>query len=584
MSETLYFSRVAELFTHLEKTSANTEMIRILGEFFQSITPEQGKYVAYLLRGEITPDYEGPEFGLASKLVMRAIAYGKDRDEHQVEELYTKHGDLGTVAGMLAEDTEQERLTLEGVFSELTDIALAHGSGSQEQKITLLSDLVGKATPQEAKYIIRIVLGTLRLGVGDMTFLNGLSTALTGNKKAKRTLEHGFNVLPDIGAITEQAMRDGVDSLAEETPVTGVPVRVMLAGRIQDMSHIFTHIDNAVHVEYKYDGERVQAHIVSSGDVKLFSRRHEDITAQFPDVVADLKESFQGESAIIEGEIVAVDSETGELQTFQKLMQRRRKYDIQTYIEKIPVRVFLFDVLSLNDTSYLDQPLIERKTYLENYFTENSGITYAKYITTSDIEEVESFFSEASEWGAEGVIVKDAQSEYRAGSRGYRWLKFKKDYQNELGDTLDVVVVGAMYGTGRRAGTYGSLLVAVYNPEDDKYYSLTKVGAGFSDAQLGELPKRFNRYKTDRKPESVVTGMTPDVWFEPHEVMEIEGAELTVSPTHTVAENLLPEEHGGLALRFPRFLNWRDDKSKEQATTPREVYEMYSQTNIKREH
>jgi len=562
------------MFARLEETAANLEMIDIIAEFFRDLTPEQGKRVAYLLRGEVTPDYEGPEFGLASKLVIRALAYGKERSEEEVEDLFAEYGDLGTVAAMLAAEKTESDLTLEMVFQELTDLAFAAGEGSQEEKLRILSDLLGRATPREGKYIVRVVLSTLRLGVGDMTFLNGLSKALTGDKKHKKTLEHGFNVFPDIGRLTAQAMREGVQPLAEEEPETGVPVRVMLAGRLKQIEQTFEHIPNAVHVEYKYDGERVQAHLLADGSVKLFSRRHEDITSQFPDLVADLKGSFQGQKAIIEGEIVAVDPETGDLQSFQTLMQRRRKYNIEKYIEKIPVRAFLFDLLSLNGESYLDEPLRHRKTVLEEQFPENKGVKPAKYLTTADAEEVESFFAEAAEWGAEGVIVKDAESTYQAGSRGYNWLKFKQDYHNELGDTFDVVVIGGVYGTGRRAGTYGSLLVAAYAPEEGTYYSLTKVGAGFTDEHLEALPKKLDPYKIKEKPSTVITDMSPDVWFDPAAVMEIEGAELTISPTHTTARDLL-EDEGGLALRFPRFLRWREDKDALQATTVSEVYDMY---------
>ncbi len=568
------FQNVAEVFGRLEETSANTEMVGILGDFFSDLTPEQGRKVAYLLRGEVTPDYEGPEFGLASKLVIRSLAFGKNRSQEEIEQMFNEHGDLGTVARMLAENKEQGELTLDDVFSELTEIAFAEGEGSQERKISLLSDLVSRATPQEAKYIVRVVLGTLRLGVGDMTFLQGLSTALTGDKKHKKILEHGFNVLPDIGAITEQAMREGVESLANEEPVSGVPVRVMLAGRLKEIGRVFEHIDNPVHVEYKYDGERVQAHLLPDGGVKLFSRRHEDITSQFPDLVTDLKDSFHGDQAIVEGEIVAIDPETGDLQPFQKLMQRRRKYNIEEYIDKIPVKAFLFDMLAFNGESFLQKPLRYRKTVLEERFPENKGVKPAKYITTHDLGEVESFFAEAADWGAEGVIVKDVESPYQAGSRGYNWLKFKRDYRTELGDTFDVVVIGAIYGTGRRTGTYGSLLVATYDPNEEKYYSLTKVGAGFTDEGLGNLPERLNADKIDQKPGNVVTKMKPDVWFYPNQVIEIEGAELTVSPTHTSAQELLDEE-GGLALRFPRFLRWREDKRADQATTPQEVYNLY---------
>ena len=271
--------------------------------------------------------------------------------------------------------------------------------------------------------------------------------------------------------------------------------------------------------------------------------------------------------------MVAIEKHSGKLQHFQVLMTRRRKYGLEEYVRAVPVKFFLFDVLYLDGKSLLKTPLRKRKDVLEEYFPGHEEIAHAKYLATKDVAELESFFAEALHWGAEGVVLKDAHSGYEPGARGWRWIKFKKEYQTELADTFDLVIVGGMYGAGRRADTYGSLLGAAFDPQSNKFYSLTKVGAGFPDKVLAQLPTMLEPYRLPHKHRLVETGMTADVWFEPARVMEVRGAELTVSPVHTVARETLKK--GGLALRFPRFVRWRADKSPEQATTVHELYELY---------
>jgi DNA ligase-1 len=276
---------------------------------------------------------------------------------------------------------------------------------------------------------------------------------------------------------------------------------------------------------------------------------------------------------MVEGEVVAVDPETGKLLDFQALLPRRRKHKVEDFVRKVPVTYFLFDLLYLNGRSLLQEPLAKRKEILAGIVKQQDRVVLAKYIETQDPDEAESFFAEAVERGAEGVIIKDSQGVYGAGTRGWHWIKYKKDYKEGLADTFDVVVVGGLHGKGRRAGTYGSLLVAAFDPETNKYYSFTKVGSGFSDEELKRLPKRLLPYKRRDRHPLVETSIVADVWFDPALVLEVTGAQLTVSPVHAVAKDRV--QKGGLALRFPRFLRWRPDKSPEQATTVEEIYELY---------
>jgi DNA ligase-1 len=570
------FKNLAELFFELEKVSSSLKMIDILSDFFKKISPEEAKMTAYLLGGKIAPDYMGGEFGLAEKLIIRAIAKAVNKTNEEVLKIFHQKGDLGIVCEELKKNNPKSKnLSIEEVFKELVKISKSSGEGSQEEKINLLSNLIEQSSSLEAKYIIRIVLGILRLGVGEMTFLYGISKALTGSKQAKKILEHGYNILSDLGEVAYEALKYGLKKLENAEPIVGIPIRMMLAQRIADLNEIKEHISGEVFAEYKYDGERIQAHI-KNNEIILYSRRHENITHQFPDVVLNLKKVFNGINAIIEGEVVAINKKTGELEKFQTLMQRRRKYDIEKYVLNIPISYFIFDILYLNNKSLISKSLIERKKELDKNFKQNNEIHLAKYIISKDISQIEDFFEEAIASGAEGIMIKDAISTYQAGVRGWNWIKFKKDYKQELADTFDLVVVGALYGAGKRAGTYGSLLLASYDPKTNKYYTFTKVGAGFTDKDLEELPKKLNKFKLTEKHKLVETEMKADVWFEPKLVMEVEGAEITISPIHTVSKEKIKK--GGLALRFPRFLRWREDKAAEESTSPEEIYQIYKKS------
>jgi DNA ligase-1 len=568
------FKRLAELFNQLEEVSSSLKMIDILASFLKEISPEEARITAYLIKGKIAADYKSIEMGLAEKLVIRALAKATNKTPEDIQKHFHKIGDLGDVAFELIQK-EPSNLKIVGVFEVLNNIAKASGKGSQEEKLNLLANLLESSSSLEAKYITRIVLGTLRLGVAEMTFLYGISKALVGSKEAKKILEHAYNVFSDLGEVAYQALKYGIKHLEKAEPIVGVPIRMMLAQRIAEISEIKEHIPNKVFVEYKYDGERIQAHI-KNDEIILYSRRHENITHQFPDVILNLKNTFKGKNAILEGEAVAIDKKTGELEKFQVLMTRRRKYEIEKYTKETPVKYFIFDILYLNNKSLLNENLLVRKEKLEENIKENEGIALAKYIISENQNEIEDFFEEALAQGAEGIMIKDSLSVYQAGIRGWNWIKFKKDYKKELVDTFDLVVVGALYGTGKRAGTYGSLLLASFDPKTNKYYTFTKVGAGFTDKDLEELPKILNKYKIKEKHRLVLTEMEADVWFEPVKVLEVEGAEITISPVHTVASDIIKK--GGLALRFPRFLRWRDDKSAEEATTVKEIYEIYKKS------
>jgi DNA ligase I, ATP-dependent (dnl1) len=485
-------------------------------------------------------------------------------------------GDAGLVAETACKN-KKSKLKLKEIFLTLNKIATTSGNGSQDAKICFAVNLLKTCTPIEAKFLIRILVGQLRLGAGTMKILDSISIAYLGGKEKNPVLEDAYNLCPDIGLIAEIAARKGINGVRNISIKAGRPIKVMLASRVDSIGAIKDKM-HTVQVEEKYDGERVQAHF-DGKKITLFSRRLDDITAQFPDIVEGLRRAIKAKSYILEGECCAVDNH-GNLEPFQKLMQRRRKHDVESYITKVPVTLFLFDALYLNGKSLVKSGLPERRNTLEKIIRKRTTIPkksgkqtikLARRVVTDDIDAVEEFFNDSLGRGCEGIIAKNysKESTYQAGTRGWLWIKWKPEYSKTLRDTFDLVVVGAYMGRGKRSGKWGALLCAVYNDKTDTYETLCKLGSGFNDAELDKLNKRLGKWKSSIKPVNVSAhkGEKPDTWFKPSCVLEVLGAEITRSQTHTAAE----KNGTGLALRFPRFIRWREDKDAEQATTSREV-------------
>ncbi|MEM4869617.1 MAG: ATP-dependent DNA ligase [Desulfurococcaceae archaeon] len=574
----------------IELITARTQMVAYLVTLFKQTPPSIVDKVVYMIQGRLWPDWKKmPELGLGEKLLIKAIALASNTSEREVEQLAKNLGDLGKAAESLKQrlmtkqtttlfsfaSKQQVELTVLTVYNTLVKIALTQGEGSKDLKIRLAAGLLRDASPKEAKFIVRFIEGKLRVGIGDATIMDALASAYGGGAYARAVIERAYNLRADLGEVARILAEKGLEELRKIKPEVGVPIRPMLAERLSDPKEILAKVGGECFVEYKYDGERAQIH-KKGGNVWIYSRRLEDITHQYPDVVQRVLESIETDEAIVEGEIVAYDPETGELKPFQELMHRKRKHDVHVAIKDYPVKVFLFDLLYLNGEDYTVKPLLERRAALEKIVKETDDFLVAKYIRTSNVEELEKFFLQAISEGAEGVMVKALHRDavYQAGARGWLWIKYKRDYKSEMADTVDLVVVGAFYGRGRRGGKFGALLMAAYNPEEDVFETVCKVGSGFKDEDLDRLPEILKPYIRDRKHPRVVAEMEPDVWVEPALVAEIIGAELTLSPIHTCAKGTVKPD-AGISIRFPRFIRWRPDKKPEDATTSQELVEMY---------
>ncbi|MCS6770278.1 MAG: ATP-dependent DNA ligase [Candidatus Caldarchaeum sp.] len=574
----MLFRELVDYYERLEATTKRLEMTDILAELLSKAPAKIIDKVVYMTLGELYPAYVGVELGVAEKLALKAVRQVSGAGEKAVNELLSRHGDAGTVAMLLLRSKEQttlfaEELTVEDVYSSLEKIAKASGPGAVEVKTAILSRLISQATPLEAKHILRIVTGAMRLGVADMTVLDALAKAFGGERDV---YERAYNLSSDIGLVAKTAAEEGVEGVARFRVKVGIPVRCMLAERLSSAREILEKMDGKGFAEYKYDGERMQIH--KAGEkVSIFSRRQENITHQYPDVVIMVRQRVKASEAILECETVPIDQETGEMLPFQELMHRKRKKEIQKAVEDYPVALYFFDILYLDGEDLTTKTFLERRKRLEQVINEDERVKLSRGVLAVSIDDVERVFAEAVEAGCEGVIVKSVSDDsvYRAGARGWQWIKFKRDYRSEMIDTVDLVVVGAFYGKGRRKGKFGTLLVAAYNPGKDVFQTVCKVGTGFKDEDLERFTEMFERLKLPHKNPRVDSVMQPDVWVQPLVVLEIIGAEVTLSPVHTCGRDAVKEGYG-LGIRFPRYTGRiRDDKKPEDATTDEEIVEMY---------
>jgi len=577
----LRYSLIADGYEEIEATAKRLEMTDLLVKLLKQTPKDLIDKVVYLTQGKLYPDFVGIEIGIAEKLAIRAVAKATGYSEKEIEENVKKTGDLGeTTEKFLEKKTQrtffQEPLTVHIVYANLDKMAKAEGPGSIELKISLLAGLLANATPKEGKYVIRTVTGSLRLGIADMTVLDALAVAFGGGKDARKYLERAYNISSDLGRVAKTVVEQGMGTVKKFEVSLGEPIRPMQAERLSSPIEILEKLGGKCIAEFKYDGERIQAH--KKGDqVTLFSRRPENITDQYPDSCELLKNHVRAENAIVEAECVAVDPDTGEMRPFQELMHRRRKYGIKEAMEEYPISLFMFDALYVDGKDLTLEPYPIRRRNLEKIIEQGDRVRVAESIVTDNLDELERFFEKAVESGCEGLVCKSVTKDavYQAGARGWLWIKYKRDYKSEMTDTVDLVVVGAFHGRGKRAGTYGALLLAAYNPKIDMFETVTKCGTGFTDEDLKKLPKIMEKHQIPHRHPRVNSTLNADIWFEPKVVIETLGAEITLSPIHVCAMNAI-RKGSGLAIRFPRFTgNYRLDKSAEDATSVKEIIDMY---------
>jgi DNA ligase 1 len=570
---------VAEAYRDLESASARLALIDRLAALIEATPAEQLPTVALLCQGTIAPDFAGIDLGIAARMAARAVASAAGVAAEDVLALARETGDLGLAAerSVAGKGDRPASLLVTEVFDTLHEVAEAAGPGSQGRKLSLFGGLLERATPIEARYLVRTVTANLRLGIGTATILDALAQVHAGGRRARPTLERAYNICSDIGLVAATVAAGGLEAVQGITVRSGNPVRPMLAQRSSTPAEVLDRLGSPCVAEYKYDGIRVQAHRTADEPMELYTRRLERMAWQFPDVVALLDEGLRARDVILEGEVVAFDPTSGELRPFHEVMYRRRKHGIAEAVTEVPVSLFCFDVLCVDGEDLTRQPYAQRRERLEAIVTPSARLRLATAEQVGDVDQLEAVFERAIADGCEGLLCKSLAptAGYQAGARGWLWIKLKRDYRTELTDTLDLAVVGALHGRGRRTGMYGALLLAAYDPETDTFQTVSRCGTGFSDADLAGLPARLAAVARDAPPSRVDAAGVADVWFEPQLVIEVVAAELTPSPNYTAGRGKM-DAGAGLALRFPRFTGrWRDDKAPEDATTTDELVQLY---------
>ena len=573
------FSIISDAFQKMEMTRKRLELTDILVKLLQEIPEDIISKAIYLIQGKIRPNFEGVELGIAEKLVMRSMSKSSGIPLKKIEEDYNKGGDLGQTAENILQQKIQttfasEIITLEKVYEVLLKIANLEGKGSQEMKMRYVSSMLNDATPQEAKFILKILLGTLRLGIAENTVMDALAIAFTGKKENREVIENAYNVSSDLGKVAEVVAIGGIKEIEKFQIKLFSPIRPMLADRTRSGEETVKKFQAEFAAEYKLDGERAQIH-KHANTIVIFSRSLENITSYYPDIVEKISKQIIADDVILEAEVVAMNSNSGNFLPFQELMHRRRKYEIDDAVTKYPITVNFFDVLFSDGKNCMDMEYSERRKVLEKIIKQDD---FARLIPMSVInseEQVLEVLENSINSGCEGLMLKQLDSTYRAGIRGSNWLKLKREYQNDLGDSLDLVVVGAFFGKGRRTGKYGTLLLSTYKDDEDIFPSICKVGTGFTDESLDQLYQILSPKVTLKKNPKIVSEMDADVWFEPELVIEIVASEITQSPIHKTALDRIKKDTG-LALRFPKFTGKiRTEKNSEDASTDEEVIALY---------
>jgi DNA ligase-1 len=575
------FAALARTFSDLEQTRSRLALVDRLATLLRAVaSPEEIGQICYLVQGRVAPFFVPLEMGMADKTVAKAIALAYQAEADRVAALYRERGDLGVVAEQVhpAERGTSQVLSISEAFARLYVITHIAGRGAIEQRIALLAELLARVDGLSARYIVRVVLGKLRLGVGDATVLEALATARWHDAKQRAVLEGAYNRTSDLGLIARtlweyadaEEARRAVIALSVQV---GKPIRAELAERLPTTEAIIARL-GPVLAQYKYDGFRVQIHKAGRA-VSIFSRNLEDLSHMFPELIAGTLEHVQAESAILDGEALAYQAVSEEFLPFQETTRRRRKHDIAKVAQEVPLKAFVFDLLYKDGVALLDVPLEERLHILAQTLRpaeDTLMLTRSQLIT--DAPTLTLLFDEAITKGLEGLVVKRPQSHYEAGARNFNWVKIKRHAAGALDDTVDCVVLGYLVGRGKRAALgAGALLVGVYNSELDRFETVTKIGTGLSDAQWRGIAERTRGLEVDHRPARVVSLIEPSVWLQPALVVEVLADEITRSPTHTAGK---VGSEPGYALRFPRLVSFRDaDKKPEDATTVQELVELY---------
>ncbi|MCX8178215.1 MAG: ATP-dependent DNA ligase [Candidatus Aenigmarchaeota archaeon] len=558
------YIELVKIYEELEKNPSKIKKAEIIADFIKKQTDKDIQIVMMLVQGIVFPKFYGYELGIALQMMMKAISKSTGYDIKDIEEEFKSSGDLGNVVEKLTESRKQsllvkKELELENVFDNLKQLAFIEGSGTQEKKLNLISELISSASPKEAKYVVRTILGDLRVGVAEGIIRDAIAKAfLDDSKDAKDAVEYAMNIYPDFGEIAIIAKKNGINGLKKMKIKIGQPVQVMLGEKVESVDEIIQKFGK-IAAEFKYDGMRAQIH--KDGEkIWIYTRRLENVTKQFPDLVKLCKECIKVKKCVVEGEVVGIDKK-GQPMPFQTLSQRiQRKYDIEKMVKEIPIQINLFDVLVVEDEQVLDKPLLERRKILKEIVKEiPNKFVIARQIVTDSAKEIERFYKESIDSKQEGLFLKVIESKYVFGRRVGGWYKLKPTME-----TLDLAIIGALWGTGKRTGWMGSFILGCRDEKTGKFLECGMLGTGVKEKKSQENDVTFKELTEILKP-LVISEKGGQVKIKPKVVISVDYQEIQKSPNY----------ESGFALRFPRFISLRSDKSVEDVDSIERIKYLY---------
>ncbi|MFZ2026052.1 MAG: ATP-dependent DNA ligase [Microgenomates group bacterium] len=573
----MYFSRLATYFERIEAKSSRLEITHILAELFNELNAEEIGQTVYLLQGRVAPLFEKVEFGMAEKTIIKSIVSALHIERSYFEKENSRLGDVGKTVEEFKKQYvsfEEREMEISEVFLALERLAHCSGDGSNEMKIGILSGLISQLDSGSCRFLVRIPQGMMRLGFSDMTIIDAYSWMLNGTKEYRPVIEGAYHVRPDLGYIGRLIKSEGIEGIKKVAPHLFTPIIMMRAERLSSGEEIVKQIGLCA-IEPKYDGFRLQIHYKKkTGEVRLYSRNLEDVSYMYPDIIMGVQQEIEADEIIFEGEAIGYNPQTKIFLPFQETVQRKRKYDIEEKAKEIPLKLFVFELLCYNGTSYINETFTKRREILEKVIDkkntpEKQTTILAPHKLMEDATLIESTFDEAIGEGLEGIIAKKLDGTYRPGARGWNWIKFKRSYSSKIHDTVDCLVMGYDTGKGKRTGFgIGAFLVGVYDEKEECYKTVSKIGTGLTDIEWREMKTRCDALQTNKKPNEYIVDKTleVDMWVIPGIVVEIKADEITQSPTHTAQ----------FALRFPRLVKFRDDKSKTDVTTSTEISDLYT--------
>jgi DNA ligase-1 len=555
------FRQLASYLDRLEKTSSRLEITEILSQLLKSSDKSEVDKVVYLSLGILAPNYEGVILNVAEKMMLRILALSFNKDEAVIKSMYKKYGDLGNVAQEISGQKGGD-LTVNQVYEKLLEIADYGGGGSVERKVKKTAELLSGLDPLSARFVARIPVGRLRLGFSEKTVIDALSKE-SGIPELE--IETAYNIRPDIGYIAKLVKER---NLKKAKPEIGVPVVPMLAARLNSTTEMIKKMGE-VSVEPKFDGLRIFIHYRKKDNfLKVFTRNMNSIPNDtFPEL-SDVGKYIKADEVILDTEAVGIDPAREMFLDFQKTIQRRRKHDVAKTQGEIPLQFQVFDLLLVDGTSLIHEPYRNRRQEVERVVENGNILRVDENTITDDPEVIKKLHQKYLKMGLEGIIAKKADGAYVSGRTGWNWVKMKEEEgkRGKLSDTVDCVIMGYSTGKGKRSGFgVGQFLAGI--KEGDTFKTVTKVGTGITDVVFKELNIRLKKIAVKVKPKEyeVHKDLTPDYWVIPEVVVELAADEITKSPKHS----------SGLALRFPRLIRFRDDKGPGEATTLKELQNLF---------